>query len=177
MREIADRARIQAFMEALGREARVEAGVFLVGGTTAVLEGWRAGTIDIDLVFRPESDELLRAIPTLKERLHLNVELASPDMFVPVPPGWERRSPVIMRIGALTFHHYDLVAQALAKLERGHGRDLDDVRAMLERGLITAAALRAQFRLIEPELFRYPAIDPKTFRGAVEGFCLESGER
>jgi hypothetical protein len=35
----------------------------------------------VDLVMRPESDALLRAIPLLKERLRLNVELASPDRF------------------------------------------------------------------------------------------------
>jgi len=70
-----------------------------VGGTSAVLVGWRATTIDVDLVFRPESDAMLRAIPMLKERLQLNVELASPDLFIPVPQGWEQRSPVITRIG------------------------------------------------------------------------------
>jgi hypothetical protein len=32
---------------------------------------------------RPESDELLRAIPKLKETLNINVELASPDQFMP----------------------------------------------------------------------------------------------
>jgi hypothetical protein len=49
-----------------------------VGGTSAVLVGWRASTIDVDLVMRPESDAMLRAIPMLKEQLQLNVELASP---------------------------------------------------------------------------------------------------
>jgi hypothetical protein len=171
MREIADRRRIEAFLEALGREARAPASVFLVGGTTAVLEGWRSSTIDIDLVFRPESDELLRAIPALKERLQVNVELASPEMFIPVPDGWEQRSPLIRRIGVLTFHHYDLVAQALAKIERGHDRDLDDVRAMLRRGLITTAALRNQFQLIASRLYRYPAIDAPSFSRAVDTVC------
>jgi hypothetical protein len=34
------------------------------------------------------------------------------------------------------FLHHDLYAQALAKLERGHDRDLDDVDQMLARGLV-----------------------------------------
>ena len=171
MREVADRSRIEAFLESLAREARAPADVFLVGGTTAVLIGWRNSTIDIDLVIRPESDALLRAIPALKERLHVNVELASPEMFIPVPRGWEERSPVIRRIGPLTFRHYDLVAQALAKIERGHTRDLADVRAMLERGLISPDAVREQFARIEHELYRYPAIDPPSFRRAVDEIC------
>ena len=168
MREIADRNRIEAFLSALAREATIPTDVFLVGGTTAVLVGWRPSTIDIDLVMRPESDALLRAIPSLKERLQLNVELASPDQFIPVPPGWEDRSPVVARIGKVTVRHYDLVAQALSKIERGHGRDLADVVAMVERALISAAEVRAMFSQIEPELYRFPAIDPPSFRRAVD---------
>ncbi|MGE0555649.1 MAG: DUF6036 family nucleotidyltransferase [Gemmatimonadales bacterium] len=172
MREIADRARIEAFLEALARAATQDTDVFVVGGTSAVLAGWRDTTIDIDLVMRPESDAMLRAIPVLKERLHLNVELAAPDHFIPVPAGWEDRSPVIRRIGRATIRHYDLCAQALAKLERGHTRDLADVRAMLDRGLVSAAGLRRMFAAIEPELYRYPAIDPPSFRRAVEAIVM-----
>ncbi len=168
MRQIADRARIEAFLDALAREATQDTDIFVVGGTSAVLAGWRDATIDVDLVMRPESDAMLRAIPALKERLRLNVELAAPDQFIPVPPGWEARSPVIRRIGRVTIRHYDLCAQALAKLERGHARDLADVRAMLDRQLVSPADLRRMFSAIEPELYRYPAVDPPSFRQAVE---------
>ena len=65
MREIADRARTEAFLAALAREAATATQVFVVGGTSAVLVGWRESTIDIDLVIRPESDAMLRAIPEL----------------------------------------------------------------------------------------------------------------
>jgi uncharacterized nucleotidyltransferase DUF6036 len=168
VREVADKARIEAFLTALAREATTDTDVFLVGGTTAVLVGWRASTVDIDLVMRPESDAMLRAIPSLKERLQVNVELASPDQFIPVPPGWEERSPIVSRIGRVTFRHYDFCAQALAKIERGHGRDLADVEAMVDRGLINGAQVRAMFSRMEPELFRFPAIDPPSFRRAVD---------
>jgi hypothetical protein len=168
MREVADSARIEAFLGALAQVATAETDVFLVGGTSAVLMGWRPSTIDIDLVIRPESDALLRAIPALKERLHVNVELASPDQFIPVPAGWEGRSPLISRIGRVTFRHYDFGAQALAKIERGHGRDLADVEAMLDRGLISGAEVRAMYARMEPELYRFPAIDAASFRRAVD---------
>ncbi|MEP6622376.1 MAG: DUF6036 family nucleotidyltransferase [bacterium] len=168
MREVADRERIEAFLVALARAATRSVDVFLVGGTSAVLVGWRATTVDIDLVMRPEADEILRAIPELKERLQLNVELASPDQFIPVPPGWELRSPVISRIGRVTIHHYDFCAQALAKIERGHDRDLADVDAMLAHGLIDAGQVRAQFAQMEPHLYRFPSIDPSSFRSAVD---------
>ncbi|HEX9564595.1 MAG TPA: DUF6036 family nucleotidyltransferase [Gemmatimonadaceae bacterium] len=168
MREVADKERIERFMTALAREATTDTDVFLVGGTSAVLIGWRSSTIDVDLVMRPESDAMLRAIPSLKERLRLNVELASPDQFIPVPPGWEQRSPIITKMGRVTFRHYDFCAQALAKIERGHARDLADVDAMLGRGLISGANVRAQFAQIEPDLYRFPAIDPASFRQAVD---------
>ena len=155
-------------MTALARHATDAVDVFLVGGTSAVLIGWRSTTIDIDLVMRPESDAMLRAIPLLKERLHLNVELASPDLFIPVPDGWQERSPIVTRIGRVTFRHFDFVAQALAKIERGHTRDVADVHAMLAHGLIGAADVRAQFAQMEPQLYRFPAIDPPSFRRAVD---------
>jgi hypothetical protein len=168
MREPLDAARIRRVMEALARAAERESRVYLVGGTTAVLIGWRTSTIDVDLVMHPEDPAMLRAIPALKERLRVNVEIASPADFIPVPTGWEARSPLVATIGRVAFHHFDPYAQALAKLERGHRRDLDDVRAMLERGLVDRERLLDQYERIEPELYRYPAIHAPSFRQAVE---------
>jgi hypothetical protein len=141
--------------------------VYLTGGATAVLEGWRASTIDIDIRIVPEHDALFRAIPRLKERLDINVELASPDHFIPVRPDWQERSPFIAREGRISFHHFDLCAQALSKIERGHAQDGADVREMLRRGLIDRAGLMEYFEAIEPGLYRYPALDPASFRQRV----------
>lgn len=174
MREVATSERIDRFLEALAQAAAVPTTVYLVGGATAVLIGWRASTRDIDLVIRPESDALLRAIPRLKEQLAINVEFAAPDHFIPVPAHWEERSPVVKRIGLVTVRHYDLTAQALAKIERGHVRDLADVRAMLDSGLVTVEGLRAAFDEAEPNLYRYPAVDPVTYRQALDDV---TGER
>ncbi|MBV8161903.1 MAG: hypothetical protein JO265_13350 [Acidimicrobiia bacterium] len=170
MRRLATADRIRGFLDRLGRAAKSPATAYLTGGATAVLLGWRDSTIDVDLKLVPDSTELLREIPRLKEELELNVELASPDLFIPVGDGWEDRSPWEATEGMLTIRHFDLVAQALAKVERGHDRDLLDVRAMLGRGLITTDELRTRYESIEPDLFRYPAVDPPAFRRAVERF-------
>lgn len=85
MRQLADADRIRWFMRALGREASSEVRCYFTGGATAVLLGWRRSTIDVDLKLVPEADEVLRAIPRLKEELRINVELASPLDFIPVP--------------------------------------------------------------------------------------------
>lgn len=64
-------------------------------------------------------------------------------------------------------HHFDPHSQALSKLERGFDQDLEDVRAMRERGLIDAPGLRELYARIEPELYRFPAISPAAFRRRV----------
>jgi hypothetical protein len=168
MRALVDRERIRLLMIALGAAADLDARVYFTGGTTAVLHGWRASTIDVDLKIVPDRDRIYRALPELKEELQINIELASPDDFVPVRPGWEDRSPFIARESRVSFHHFDLEAQALSKIERGHAQDLVDVDALLERGLVTGPGLLACFEAIEPALYRYPAVDPRSFRAAVE---------
>jgi hypothetical protein len=168
VRPRADSARLERFMRELGRAASVETLVYFTGGATAVLMGWRASTIDADIHLAPESDALLRAIPELKERLQINVELASPAHFIPELPGWRDRSPFIAREGRVSFHHYDFYAQALSKIERGHTQDRVDVAELLARGLVEPARLRELYDAIEPELYRYPALDGPSFRRAVE---------
>lgn len=167
MRQVADAAHIRRFMRELGPHADREARAYFTGGATAVLLGWRPATIDVDVTFVPESDPLLRAIPELKERLRINVELASPAHFLPELPGWRERSRFVAREGRVTFQHYDLYAQALAKVERGHAQDLTDVAEMVRRRLVDPTRARSLFEAIAPELYRFPAIDPATFRRAV----------
>lgn len=167
MRELADASRIERFMRELGRAAKAPTRVYLTGGATAVLHGWRETTIDVDIKLMPDRDELLQEIPRLKRQLDLNVELAAPSDFIPLPDGWEDRSPLIRKEGKVSFHHFDPVAQALSKAERGHEQDRLDVREMIEAGLVEPAEARAQFEQMEPLLYRFPAIDPDSFRRAV----------
>src|ERR1044072_144028 len=99
MRERVSADSLEQFMKALGRAGRTNARIYLVGGATAVLLGWRQTTIDIDLKLVPEVSDILQVLPSLKERLQINVELASPDDFIPALPGWEERSEYIRREG------------------------------------------------------------------------------
>jgi hypothetical protein len=99
MRPPVDEKRIRIFARELGRVARGPARIYLTGGSTAVLEGWREATIDVDL-----------------------------------------------------------------RIERGFEQDLADVRSMLSAGLVETPRLQALYERIEPDLYRYPAIDPSAFR-------------
>lgn len=174
MREVVDSERIDALLRALGREARFPARLYLTGGGTAVLMGWRDATVDIDIKLVPSDHPVMRVIPRLKELLRVNIELASPDLFIPVLPGWEDRSPFVGQYGSIACFHFDPAAQALAKIERGMQRDLDDVRAMLARGLVTPTVLRKTFEGMEEDLYRFPAIDPKGFRERLDRILAET---
>lgn len=161
MRRQVDRGRLEQFLRALAATSDQPTKVYLTGGATAVLLGWRDATIDIDLQIIPENDRLLRAIPSLKDELNVNVELASPSDFIPEVPGWESRSTFIVQEGRVAFFHYDFYAQALSKIERFHEQ-------MLKRGLIEPGQLRELFEAVVPFLFRFPSLDPKAFRRNLE---------
>ena len=133
-----------------------------------MLEGWRGSTADIDLRFEPDLDELLRELPALKESLGVNIELVSPPDFIPELPGWRERSPLVFQEGNVAVHHFDFYSQTLSKIERGFGQDLDDVGKMIESGLVAPVRLRELYETIEPDLYRYPAIDPAAFRRKVD---------
>jgi len=163
MRPPVDEQRLRSLATGLARAASGPVRIYLTGGSSAVMEGWRETTIDVDLRFEPESDELLRAIPLLKERLGINVELASPPDFIPELPEWRERSPLVFREGQISVHHFDFYSQALSKIERGFEQDLADVQSMLESGLVDAALLRELYLAIEGDLYRYPAIEPVAF--------------
>ena len=170
MRRLADQARIRRLLEELGRLSRGPGRIYLTGGATALLEGWRESTVDVDLKLEPEPEGIFEAIARLKDELELNIELAAPDQFIPALPGWQERSRFIACFGQVEFFHYDLRSQALAKLARAHDRDLADVRAMLDRGLLTAAEILDGFEQIRDRLIRYPALDAGSFERRVRGF-------
>lgn len=177
MRGLADAARLRRFLAELGRSAEEDGAVFLTGGATAVLIGWRETTIDADILIVPETDVLYRALARLKDELQINVEIASPAHFIPELSGWRERSLFIGREGRLSFYHYDPYSQALAKLERGHAKDLADVQQLVARGLVDVDRLVEQFEAIVPRLHRYPAIDPASFRRRLDDFVRGLGQR
>ncbi|HUA64318.1 MAG TPA: hypothetical protein VME24_00620 [Alphaproteobacteria bacterium] len=175
MRSEASKAKIEDFMATVGKRVAGEGSIYLAGGATAVLHGWRSTKIDVDLKPDPEPAGLFEALAVLKNELDINVELACPDQFIPAVPGWRERSLFIGQYGAIKFFHYDPYGQALAKLQRGHDRDLHDARSMLKAGMIQKERLWEFFSRIEPQLIRYPAIEAPAFRADVKKFCDENG--
>ena len=167
MRASVDSSRLRAFLEELSRAASEPTRLYLTGGASQLLRGLRDATLDIDLTFEPESDVLLRSMVSLKETLNVNVEVVSPAHFVPALPGWRDRCEFVMQIGKLAVFHFDPYMQALSKLERGHVRDMQDVQSLVRERIVDPLRLRALFADVQSDLFRYPAIDPKSLLAAV----------
>lgn len=161
---------VRRLMRALGTYARGSGRIYLTGGATAVMKGWRDATVDVDIKLDPEPAGVFEAIARIKNELNLNVELASPDQFIPDPPGSKERAEFIGREGSVEFYHYDLYAQALAKIERGHARDLADATAMVRSGAVDPQRLAELFAAIEPALLRFPGISADAYRAKVERF-------
>lgn len=85
---------------------------------------------------------MFEAIARANEALHMNIELAAPDDFIPPLPDWRQRSVFVARHGEIDFLQYDFCAQALAKIERGHPRyaaiDIPSFRRRVEVAIETA---------------------------------------
>jgi len=82
-RQRVDLETLRQFMQELARGVRGPGNIYLTGGATALLLGFREQTIDIDLKLDPEPEGAFEAIARLKDRLDVNLELASPDDFIP----------------------------------------------------------------------------------------------
>jgi hypothetical protein len=176
MRRPLDPERMRQVLDALGRACHGPGIVYLTGGATALLSGWRASTVDIDLKLDPEPEGAFAAIARIKEELAVNVELASPADFLPELADWRAQSPLVGRFGPVEVRHYDLRAQALSKLARGFERDVADVRAMLERRLVTCAALRSALAEMAPRLERFPRVSERELRGRLAVVCPDAKE-
>ena len=176
MRKRVTKETLHAFMEKLAKAAQSAGKIYFTGGATALLLGFREQTLDLDVKLDPEPKGAFEAIARLKNELDLNIELASPDNFIPPGPNWRSHSRHIATIGQLEFFHYDFVLQALSKLERGYTQDLDDVANLLRHGLVTPAELRARFNEIAPDLIRYPALDPQQFKSKIDKFLDQAAK-
>jgi hypothetical protein len=168
--------RLREVMVELGRAApRGSTGrVYLVGGSTAVLAGWRASTIDVDLHGAPEV--IFRDIQRIKERLGVNVEFARPEDFVPPLADTEARHVFIETIGSVSFFHHDPYAQVFSKIVRGFDRDLQDAEKFVSSGMVDVAQLRKLVHGIDDAAYaRYPSLSRDAVVGAVDAFALELG--
>ena len=146
--------------------------VYLVGGGTAVLSGWRPTSIDADF-FAPD-ESVFRDIQGIRERLNVNVEFTRPEQFVPALEGSEGRHVFIETVGRVSYYHYDPYAQVFAKVVRGFDRDLDDARHFVVSGMVDAAKLLELVRSVPLFAYaKYPSLPRDAVVQAVEDFVSD----
>jgi hypothetical protein len=171
MRDRLTREGLQALMRELVRSAKSQRHyrIYLVGGGTAVLEGWRESSIDADLYAK--QDDIFRDVQNIKERLNLNIEFARPEDFVPPLKGSEDRHVFIETVGRVSFYHYDPYAQLLSKVVRGFARDLVDAKAFVTSGMVDPDRFRKLVHSIPAALYaKYPRLSSAAVRAAVDDF-------
>ena len=163
-------------MKSVGKVLKKNATFYLTGGSTAILFGFREGTIDIDIA--GDMDELFSHIPKLKEQLQINVELAKPTDFIPSLPAEKKRHILIGNFGKATFLHFDPYSQAFAKIVRGHQTDMTDVKALFHEGLVDAVKLNEMVKnLPDRQFMKYPRLNRGAVERAVESFTKIANRR
>lgn len=174
MRDEVTRERLRALMREIARTAPrgKPYRVFLVGGGTAVLSGWRPTSIDADL-FAPD-ESVFSDIQGIKERLNVNVEFARPEHFVPALHDSESRHVFIETVDRVSYYHYDPYAQVLSKIVRGFERDLDDARRFMRAGMVDARKLGDLVKQIAgSEYAKYPNLSQDAVNQAVADFLSD----
>jgi hypothetical protein len=164
-----DRAAIEQFLQRLGREVTAPGRIYLVGGAALVhrlVRGEGATTMDIDLALDVSNEDAVQtALRQLKQALNLNIELASPGDFIPLPANWQQHAPFIGRYGVLDVFYFDFTSLALSKIARGTERDIQDVALLAQQGLITRDQLDTAYAEILPHMGhgRYFNLDAQRF--------------
>lgn len=157
---------IERFLQQFGQLSQQSGRLYLAGGAELVhggLRGEGATTVDIDLRLDVSDESAAETlIRQLMRQLGVNVELASPADFIPLPSDWQTRSPFVGRYGNTDVFYFDYYALALSKIARGTSRDLSDVALLAQNGLIQRDELETAYQQILPQLGhgRFFNLDP-----------------
>ena len=133
-------------------------------------------TLDIQVCPRTvdlhsDDEAVFRDIQRIKERDHVNVELARPEHFVPPLAGAADRHVFIATFGAVSFFHYDPYSQLLSKVVRGFRRDIEDAQRFVASGMVEVVRFRELVAAIpETAYAKYPALSRKAVGEVVNLF-------
>lgn len=159
MRLNSDKNRILLLMDEIGQNINEKINIYFTGGVSAVLLDIREMTIDVDIKFEPDIYKMYEVIKVLKESININIELASPDNFIPELPEWRDRSLFINQVKKASFYHYDFYSQIIAKIQRNWKQDWNDAKGFAKQ--INPAFLEKLFIGIKNEFIKFPSIDVK----------------
>ena len=178
-RDDATRGSIDAFLHELGRRFTGRGALYLAGGSMLVYQGFRPRTLDIDYrieLSAGDDTQFIQALRATQRVVQLNVEPASPADFIPLPAGWRERSRFLVQEGGITVYAFDPLSTALAKIERGQERDIDDVLALCRSGVLNADQIAQGFEEISVriETEALPRITEQDFRRKIVAFMVRA---
>ena len=136
-----------------------------------MIHGFRESTVDVDVTFHPERDEVFHLIRSLKEGLNINIEIASPAHFIPELEGTSERHVFIEQQGVVGFYHYDPYMQLLSKIERGWPVDVLDANALATH--VDLNKLLELFNRAKERFERYPAVDVAALEVKLRNFIAD----
>ena len=84
--------------------------------------------------------------------MKVNVEFASPGEFIPLPKEWESHARYVGRYGTIDVFYFDFYSIALSKIQRGNTRDINDVKLLIQQGIITLPELDIAYHEILPQV-------------------------
>jgi len=162
-----DKRVIEAFLQQLGRTFRKPGRLYLVGSAALIHAGLRPGfTQGIDIqVSGANEAELIVDVQRLIQQMQINVEFASPADFIPLPSGWEMHAQYVGRYGEVDVFYFDFYSIALSKIERGNTRDIEDVKLLVQQGIIKLDELDRAYQEVLAQLGKgkYPRVTPQRF--------------
>jgi hypothetical protein len=123
------------FLQRAGNEAAQPATLYIFGGAAIQLLGGSRPTLDVDYLARTDDHQgLTEILQRIAEERDLNLEESIPDEFIPGPVQSEQRHRFLGQYGVLRVFVLDPYHMAI--IDRGLPTDLEDVRFLVDQGIV-----------------------------------------
>ena len=134
---------VRIFLKHLGEVYDAPAALYLIGGGALCLLGNPRRTVDLDfaLNYTEEMEELMVAMTSVADKLHIELEVIAFEEFVPLPKNAQSRHQYVGQFGQIEVYVFDPYTIALSKLARGLETDIQDVLFLLENSIIEIGVL------------------------------------
>lgn len=176
LREVDARA-LEELLLAIVKRGVPPGTLYLVAGTSQLLEGWCGRVPEVELAAgrSPDAPQLAAAVRAASAEAGIDLVWESPADLIPLPDGWEARAratPLAWPAGngTLSVSHFDPYSVALRLITRGDAPDYGVTLRYLEHGWVTLEGLDAVVAEVLPR-FTGAAIgqDPAEFRRKYKG--------
>lgn len=140
------------FFQRVGSEAIGPATLFVFGGAAVQLLGGSRSTLDVDYMLRTDDHQgLTEILHRVANEQDLDIEESIPAEFIQGPVHSEQRHRFLGQYGALQVFILDPYHMAIMKIDRGLRTDLEDVRFLVDRGIVRLDELEQMIPVSEQQ--------------------------